>query len=395
MTVADPLDCACGRRDVEAPTRAHGNPAHVGAGLLPSGHHGAYQVPGGEAEIALRPWQAQAWEAVGVGPGAGVAATPGRLGHEHGRRVASNCVDLADAEGVQGVGLGEAAACPVPLGAASGRCCDRQAGPLELPPQRPAGGVDSSSVVERGLQLSEDAPQGLWLVGQELLYVPVPFGLVAGHASEHKVRGPVAAAPGARTDVVDVQDGRAWADAARTAVGTAAPPFLEQVLAYLVAGQSPLLVLDTGDPRTLEGLCVEAGQLHGDGAYGHQAAQLGGHGDAVVHAVAQARGEPGTPSPRPWGTGSLAAPAAVLPVGCVGPAAVALGRAAVGGPRGAVAQVGRAPAAAVVGALVKVLPDELPTVFDLGGPDAVQFAVGVCPGKGDAGVPRPRVYLQL
>jgi hypothetical protein len=50
--------------DVEAPARAHGNPAYVSPGLLAGRYYGTYQIASDEAMVALGPREDQSREPV-------------------------------------------------------------------------------------------------------------------------------------------------------------------------------------------------------------------------------------------------------------------------------------------------------------------------------------------
>jgi len=78
----------------------------------------------------------------------------------------------------------------------------------------------------------------------------------------------------------------------RTAVGASVPPFLQQILLYLITVKFPPLVLDAGDLRVLELLGVEFGQLHRDGCDGHIAQKPASPGLDVGDAALQRRREP-------------------------------------------------------------------------------------------------------
>ena len=118
---------------------------------------------------AFDPWPDQAGEPVAVGGGAGVGAAPGRLDHQDRGRPGGHGLQVADVQRVQRVRLGGAGAGAVPLRAAAGGGVNGQAGRLQGPPQRPAGGVDGGGVAQRSLRLLEDLRQEGGLVLEELL----------------------------------------------------------------------------------------------------------------------------------------------------------------------------------------------------------------------------------
>src|SRR5258708_17486349 len=121
--------------------------------------------------------------------------------------------------------FGQPAPRPVPLSAPAGAHLHRQPRRLEAPIKRPARRIYRGRVLQRPLGL------GLHLGMPELGGGLRPLGRVTRRAGKREVAYAVRAAPRLGHEVFDLER-----YACRTAVGAAALPLLQQILAYLVAG---------------------------------------------------------------------------------------------------------------------------------------------------------------
>ena len=146
---------------------------------------------------------------------------------------------------------------------------------------------------------------------QKVLDGSVPLALIAGAAGERQIRDPIRTAPALGVDMLDLQR-----YVRRATIGTGPAPLLQQVFPHLIPGQRSLLVFHAGDVRGLRRLHIEPHQFLTERGDGRPTAQARDPVRRGLHPMAQARGQP------------------------------AGGLGAIVEPRGAVAQIGGATAAA-------------------------------------------------
>ena len=149
--------------------------------------------------------QVGAGEAVAGDPGPLVGAAAGGLDRQRLHAPVQQGADRTGAGGVEGVGLRDAEAGAVPLGAAAAGCLDRQAGEAQLADQAVAGGVDARRHRERLPGGGEDALQPLRIAFQEVPDVPGALALVAPLAGQAEVGEAVGSALGPGLDVLDLE----------------------------------------------------------------------------------------------------------------------------------------------------------------------------------------------
>ncbi len=291
VLVADALNngrnTALQRLDVETSRRAHGHAARVDAGLQTFGHIGTHHVACAKAMDALAAHQVAPGEAEFVQARALVAAAAHGFQAQRWAAPAFDAMDLADASGIQRVGLGDAQRASVELGPPAGGELHRQAPGLQGIGQRPTRGINGRRVAQRPLGLGRNGAQPLGVLGQEVFDAARALFLVAAGAGQRQVGGAVAAAQGLGLNVFNLQR-----EILGAAVGALALPFLQQVLAQLVAKQRALLVLDAIDFRVLQRLRVKAHELRADGAHRCPALQALDPGHGRVHAVLKRRRQP-------------------------------------------------------------------------------------------------------
>ena len=184
MPKADALHDAGEFLDVEVAGCSNGNSTDMDSCFLASGDHGPDQIAGPETLDRLRPHQGAAREAIGGEPSPLVAAPACGFDDQGRQAPAGDSFDVADTQGVQGVGLGYLEPGPVPLGPTSAAGGHRQANGLEGIEQGPAGGIDGGGIFQGGLGQGQDALQPLLVLGEELLDRTGPLLLVAGFASQ-------------------------------------------------------------------------------------------------------------------------------------------------------------------------------------------------------------------
>ena len=288
MAVGYPLHRPRRGLDIEATGLPHGDPSGVSSGLFSCWHDGPHQIASLEALHQFLAHQEPAREPEGVQPGPLVAPAPGRLDGE-GLAVPTGhpVAHRAGADGIQTMAFGDAKPGPIPLGPATGTRPNRQAGGVQPTPKLPPCGVDGGGIRQRALGLGQDALEQGGLLGQERLDWLRALGLVAAPAGQGQVGHPVTAATSLGVDVFDLE--RYVLDAA---IGTLPSPLLQQVFAKLVAGQSPLLVLDALDVGVAHRLHVEPHQFLDEAGDRDKPAEPVDPGQGVVHTVHEGRRKP-------------------------------------------------------------------------------------------------------
>lgn len=125
VTVMDALDKPLGGADIEPSGRTDQDSPCVGSGVLSSGDGGADVIA---SSVAVHPLGARvglAREPEADRVGAPVASSAVGPYGEHGARILAHRVEVADAQGVEGMGLRQAGTGAVPLGPPTGRHVDR------------------------------------------------------------------------------------------------------------------------------------------------------------------------------------------------------------------------------------------------------------------------------
>src|SRR5260221_8018799 len=243
--------CRC--HHVKAAGRSHEPPPNVRARRLqPSGHHRPDEISRLEAEEALAAGAMADGEAIRV-DAAHLARAVSGAGEEqrahslHGQMLRRGGPHTG---GIQPVRLGQPPARPVPLGAPAGAHFYRQLYRPQPAIERPAGGVDGGGIAQGPLGLRLH----LWV--PELLGSHGALVLVARLTGQREIACPVGAVACLGHDVLNLQR-----HARGVAVRATPPPLLQQVLAQLIAGQRPLLVLHAGDLRVDQGVRAKLHQL--------------------------------------------------------------------------------------------------------------------------------------
>ena len=113
------------RLDIETSGHPNSHSPNVSACFLAFGHDGSNQVPSPESKGILAPHQVATGKAAIVGPGPLIAPPPRGLDDQRWEAPAGDPFDLPDAQGVEGVGLGQVEPGPIPLGPAAGGDLDR------------------------------------------------------------------------------------------------------------------------------------------------------------------------------------------------------------------------------------------------------------------------------
>lgn len=367
MAVGNPLNGSALGLDVERSGLAHRHAPDMHAGLFPCGHLGAHPIAGLDALDALVAHEIAAWEAVVERARAAVSPAPTGLDRQHRTIPATDLIDSADTGGIEGMGLGEVQARAVELGASARAGFDRQAGRFQRREQRPARRIDGGGILERRFGLRLDLVQPRRLAFQEVLNGSTPLALIAGSAGERQVRDPIRTAPRAWNDMLDLQR-----HVRRATIGAGPIPLLQQVFAHLIPGQRSLLIFHAGDVRGLHRLHIEPHQFLTERGDGRPTAQARDPVRRGLHPMAQARGQP------------------------------AGGLGAIVEPRGAVAQIGGATAAAERRARRQRLADLVSAMCEFAEPQDMGHAInrtscGIdgfrLAYQGQPGGPTPRIEL--
>ena len=188
----------------------------------------------------------------------------------------------SDASSVEGVRFRNTQRAAVEFGLTTRGQLDRQTGGLQCVGQRPARGVHCCGIAQRCFRVSQDFGQAFFVFGQEVFDAVRGFFLVAALASQRQVGDSVAAALRLGPDVFDLQR-----HVFGIAVGALAMPFLQQVLAQLVAEQGALLVFHARDFRVLQRLHVKAHQFAAERGDGRPALDALHPGHAGIDPVLQ------------------------------------------------------------------------------------------------------------
>lgn len=292
MLAGNPLNDSESGLDVEVPGGPDGDTSDIGSGLLSGGNHRPDQIPGGEAEMPLRPGQIPPGEPEGVEP-CPLVGSPARCRDPENRTVrVQDMVDLPDARRVEGMGLWEAEPGPVELGPDPGSGLHGESGCPKPSEEGPSGGVHGRRIFERGFGPGENLLQKIRLLQEKFLDGSVPLLSVAGPAGEGQVGDAIRSAEAFGVDVVDLQR-----NILRLAVSAGASPFLQEVFPDFVSGQCSLLVFNAGNVRIFHFLKVEPDQLLGESGDGSESPKPFDPRQGGIDPVIQRRRKPPSGNP--------------------------------------------------------------------------------------------------
>ena len=214
------------------------------------------EVAGGEAEVTFLASQDCPWKAEAVEQGAETSAAAGGFDVQDGRIGVGNTVEEANAQGVGGMGFGEAEAGAVEPGASAGSAKDGEMVVCQALAQRAAGGVDGGRILEWKPGLSLDCRVSEFRSGL------LTLGLVAPVTGQGQIADPVdTAAAGFGDDVLFLQG-----QAGGAAVSAAVLPLDQKVFTHFKTEERAALVFDPLDFGIVERLGVEPDDLQVDPA---------------------------------------------------------------------------------------------------------------------------------
>jgi hypothetical protein len=182
--------------------------------------------------------------------GSAMVASSARLDRQRFERSWPDTRQIADAQGIQGMGLPDAEPGAIPPGSPACPPAYRQSEYAQGLDQLVPGGIDGGSISEWSF-----GPR-FYLRVAELRGRLIPFRLIARMTGQRQVGDPPGAAPAPRPDVIKLKRHLGLAT-----VGAAVRVLDEQVGTHFPSGKLTVLVLHALDFRVLQQLRVEAHAL--------------------------------------------------------------------------------------------------------------------------------------